>query len=157
MRNRTPRLTQRTARRPRRTAAKAAFTLIELLLVLVILAVLAALIVPRIAGRGEDARKSAAKADIAAIENSLRMFEIDNSRFPSTDEGLQALLTPPNGVTADPAKWPYLTKNNTNDPWGHPYQYRYPGTANKNGYDVFSMGIDGREGGGDDIDNWSAK
>src|SRR4051812_41031480 len=150
MRNRTPPSTRRTARR-------SAFTLIELLLVLVILAVLAALIVPKIAGRGEDARKAAAKADIAALENSLRMFEIDNSKFPSTDEGLQALITPPNGATADPSKWPYLTKNNTNDPWGHPYQYRYPGTANPRGYDIFSMGADGREGGGDDIDNWSAK
>jgi len=142
------------ARRRRSRAAATrhtAFTLIELLLVLVILAVLAAVVVPKFTGRSDDARNAAAKSDIASMGTMLDAFEVDNGRYPATDEGLQALVTAPQNAP----KWkPYIQQLKT-DPWGHPYQYRFPGQNNPNGYDLWSMGKDGRDGGGDDIDNWS--
>ena len=140
---------------PRRRLGRraAAFTLIELLLVLVILAVLAAVVVPKFTGRSEQARVAAAKADIATIELALDQFEIEAGRYPTTDEGLAALITPPQQVRG----WsgPYLKKGMPVDPWGRPYGYRFPGQINPGSPDVFSFGPDGNEGGGDDIDNWS--
>lgn len=128
------------------------FTLIELLLVVVILAVLAAVVVPKFANRSEEARVSAAKADISALETALDLFEVDNGRYPNSDEGLQALVQQPANVK----KWrEYLKRAVPSDPWGNPYNYRAPGANNVNGYDLYSFGPDGREGGGDDIDNWS--
>jgi general secretion pathway protein G len=136
----------------RRRAARAAFTLIELLLVLVILAILAAVVVPKFTNRSEQARKSAARTDIANLETVLDAFEVDAGRFPSNEEGLGALVQQPNSVKA----WhgPYV-KRVPIDPWGNPYVYRYPGQNNANSYDLFSFGPDGHEGGGDDVDNWS--
>jgi len=128
------------------------FTLIELLLVMVILVVLAAVVVPRFTGRSEQARQTAATTDIAAIESALDAFEVDNGRYPSNDEGLGALLVAPSGLQ----NWrgPYLKRNAVPvDPWNNAYVYRYPGTHNANGYDLFSMGADGREG-NDDVANW---
>ncbi|HEX8520742.1 MAG TPA: type II secretion system major pseudopilin GspG [Tepidisphaeraceae bacterium] len=130
-----------------------AFTLIELLLVLVILAVLAAVVVPKFSGRSEQARLTAAKADISMLDGALDLFEQDCGRYPSNDEGLGALIGAPNGVQ----NWhgPYIKRNSIPmDPWGNAYVYRYPGTHNTNGVDLSSMGPDGREG-NDDIDNWS--
>lgn len=128
-----------------------AFTLIELLLVMVILVVLAAVIVPRFTGRTEQAKQTAAKTDISSIETALDAFEVDIGRFPTTEEGLGALFAAPSGAT----NWrgPYLKRSLPSDPWGNAYVYKFPGTHNASGYDLYSMGPDGREG-TDDITNW---
>ena len=129
-----------------------AFTLIELLLVLVILGVLALVVVPKFAGRSEEARKTAARTDISMLEGQIDIFEQDCGRFPSNDEGLAALVSaPPN---APKWKGPYIKRGVPKDPWGNEYVYRYPGTHNANSYDLYSMGPDGREG-GDDITNFA--
>ena len=132
---------------------RSAFTLIELLLVMVILVVLAAVVVPKFTNRTEQACITAAKTDITALDTALDAFEVDCGRYPSNEEGLGALFTAPGNVQ----NWhgPYLKKSGVpNDPWGNAYVYRYPGTHNASGYDLLSMGPDGREG-NDDIDNWS--
>ena len=132
---------------------RSAFTLIELLLVLVILGILTAVVATKFSGRSESARNTAARTDISQMDTALDAFEVDNGRYPTTDEGLKHLTTPiPNAK--DPTKWPYLKRPVGNDPWGRPYQYRNPGQNNTNGYDLFSMGPDGQEGGTDDITNW---
>ncbi|MDD5440013.1 MAG: type II secretion system major pseudopilin GspG [Candidatus Omnitrophica bacterium] len=129
------------------------FTLIELLIVITIISILAAMVVPRLAGRSEQARTSAAKADVLVnIPSALDMFELDTGGFPTTEQGLNALLSKPANVTN--WKGPYL-KRVPRDPWGHIYQYRSPGTHNPD-YDVFSNGKDGKEGGNDDVTNWEA-
>jgi len=132
----------------RRHRTSHAFTLIELLLVLVILAILAAVVVPKFTGRTEQARGSAAKADVASMKVALSTFETDTGRFPTNEEGLDALVNKPGDLQG--WKRPYIEKL-PNDPWGHPYVYRCPGTGNKD-FDLFSMGPDGHEGGGDDVD-----
>jgi len=129
------------------------FTLIELLLVLVILAVLAAVVVPKFTGRREQANQAAAKAQISNLQVALDGFEIDVGRYPTSEEGLQGLMDEPTAVKN--WKGPYLPKAVGNDPWGNPYQYVSPGTHSKAGYDLFSYGPDGHEGGGDDLDNWT--
>ena len=142
-------------RRTRRatTRARGGFTLIELLLVLVILAVLAAVVVPKFTGRSEQARKAAARTDIAALEGALENFEVDAGRYPTTEEGLAALVTAPGQVKS----WngPYIRRGVPNDPWNNPYVYRFPGQMNTTGVDVYSYGPDGNEGGGDDVGNWA--
>ena len=135
-----------------RTGNRTAFTLIELLLVLVILAVLAAVVVPKFTNRSEQARVTAAKTGISSIETALDAFEVDNGRYPTSDERLDALVNAP----ANMQNWhgPYIKGGVPTDPWGNPYVYRYPGANNPNGFDLFSMGADGREG-NDDIANWT--
>jgi general secretion pathway protein G len=135
-----------------RSARASAFTLIELLLVLVILGVLAALVVPKFTNRSQQARETAAKADISNIETALNAFEIDTGRFPSTDEGLGALVSQPASVTS--WRGPYLQRGIPKDPWGNEYEYRQPGQNNASGFDLLSYGPDGREG-NDDIGNWN--
>jgi general secretion pathway protein G len=145
-------------RRPLPTAhcrlpTRSGFTLIELLAVLVILAVLAALVVPRFAGRGQQARETAARTDISTLRTALAVFESDNDRYPTTQEGLGALLDAPAGLN----NWrgPYLDQTSLpRDPWGNPYVYRQPGERNPRSYDLFSPGPDGRPGTDDDIGNW---
>ena len=129
-----------------------AFTLIELLLVMVILVVLAAVVVPRFTSRSEQARFTAARTDIANLETALDAFEVDCGRFPSNDEGLRVLVEQPNNVQ----NWrgPYIKRGLPKDPWNNPYVYRFPGANNANGYDLYSMGPDGREG-NDDVTNWA--
>ena len=141
----------RTNRRHIRARRRRGFTLMELLLVLVILGVLAALVVPKFTNRSKQARETAAKTDVRAIEVALDGFEIDNGRYPTSEEGLAALIAAPSTAT----NWngPYLKKSDPKDPWGNPYVYRYPGQNNPSGYDLYSTGPDGREG-GDDITNW---
>jgi general secretion pathway protein G len=136
----------------RRRMMRRGFTLIELLLVLVIIVVLAGIVAPKFVGRSEQARKAAARADISRIQLQLDAFEVDAGRFPTTEEGLAALLTPPASVKA----WagPYLNTLPT-DPWQNPYVYRFPGQNNVGGYDILSFGPDGTEGGNDDINNWT--
>lgn len=129
-----------------------AFTLVELLLVLVILAVLAAVVVPKFTGRSEQARVTAAKTDIHQIETALDAFEVDTGRYPSSDEGLGALVESPSNVK----NWHGYLKRIPQDPWGNPYTYRYPGSHNGTGFDLYSFGPDGREGGSDDITNWDS-
>jgi general secretion pathway protein G len=131
-----------------------AFTLIELLLVLVILAVLAGVLVPRFTSRTEQARITRAKTDLNTISLGLDQFEIDTGRLPTSEEALAALVQAPASVK----DWngPYLRQGGVpTDPWGNAYLYQQPGTHNANGYDLYSYGPDGAEGGGDDIDNWS--
>jgi general secretion pathway protein G len=139
----------------RRGRRRAGFTLVELLLVLVILAVLAAVIVPRFAGRSEQARVTAARTDIANLETVLEAFEVDAGRYPTSEEGLKALLERP----ADVPAWygPYLKRGMPKDPWGRAYVYQCPGTHNTTSYDLYSFGPDGQEGSEDDIDNWSER
>jgi general secretion pathway protein G len=146
--------TNRTGASRRRAARRAGFTLIELLLVLVILASLAAIVTPKFAKRSEQARITAAQTQISQFEVALDAFEIDLSRYPTTAEGLGALVERP---TSDAEEWqqPYLRRAVPKDPWGNDYMYRYPGQYNEEGYDLYSYGPDRKQGGGDDITNWS--
>ncbi|GAO68945.1 MULTISPECIES: type II secretion system major pseudopilin GspG [unclassified Comamonas] len=133
-----------------RHAASRGFTLIELMVVLVIIGVLAALIVPNVLDRADDARVTAAKTDIANINQALKLYRLDNQRYPTAEQGLQALVTKPTTGPA-PQNWkPYLEKL-PNDPWGNPYQYLNPGV--KGPIDIMSFGADGKAGGeGKDAD-----
>ena len=133
------------------------FTLIEIMVVVVILGILAALIAPSVINRIDDAQLVAAKQDIRSIESALKLYKLDNFRYPSTDDGLDALVTRP----SDPsAKWPeggYLSRM-PKDPWNKPYLYLYPG--NQGVFDIYSLGRDGQPGGEGldaDIGNWAAK
>ena len=132
------------------------FTLIELMVVLVILGVLAALIAPKLMDRPDEARKIAARQDIATVVQALKLYRLDNLRYPSTEQGLQALVTRP-VIAPVPGNWKaggYLEKL-PNDPWGQPYVYLSPGRHSE--IDVISLGADGQPGGeGNDADigNW---
>lgn len=137
----------------RRRAMARGFSLIELLLVMVILSILAVLVVPRFAGQSEKAKLQAARSDIAAIELAIRMFETQVARYPTQQEGLAALVDKP--ANAEGWTGPYLEKGLPTDPWGKAYQYRYPSQHKNYGYDLWSYGPDGQDGGGDDIDNWT--
>ncbi|MCB1906274.1 MAG: type II secretion system major pseudopilin GspG [Rhodocyclaceae bacterium] len=136
-----------TPSQPRRRDA-GGFTLIEVMVVIVILGVLAALIVPRVLGRPDEARIVAAKQDIASIMQALKLYRLDNRRYPSTEQGLQALVVRPS-VAPQPENWKSYLEKLPNDPWGSPYQYLSPGL--KGDVDVLSFGADGRAG-GDGID-----
>lgn len=127
------------------------FTLIELMLVVIIIGALAAMVMPRLTGRGEQARAQAAKADIQAnIATALKLYELDNGSFPTTDEGLNSLFNKP----ASAINWngPYLEKKPI-DPWGREYMYKSPGEYRSGDYDLCSLGKDGIES-TDDIRNW---
>ena len=130
------------------------FTLIEVMVVLVILGILATLIVPRIMGRPDEARIIAAKQDINSISQALKLYRLDNQAYPSTDQGLQALITKPTAPPAPP-NWKtggYLDRL-PKDPWGNEFKYLNPGVNNPNDVDVFSLGADGAPGGeGNDAD-----
>jgi general secretion pathway protein G len=130
--------------------AEKGFTLIELLLVIIIIGALAAMVMPRLTGRSEQARSAAAKADIQAnIATGLKLYELDNGGFPSTEEGLKALMSQSSGA----GNWngPYLEKEPI-DPWGRPYVYKSPGTHRVD-YDLYSVGKDGVAS-DDDVNNW---
>ncbi len=133
-------------------SASRGFTLIEIMVVVVIMGILAALVVPKLMGRTDDARIIAAKQDIATVMQALKLYNLDNQRYPTTEQGLQALRTKP---TSGPAAkgWKtggYLDKL-PKDPWGNPYQYLSPGI--KGEIDVLSFGGDGQAGGtGNDAD-----
>lgn len=129
------------------------FTLIELMLVIIVIGVLVAMVAPRLAGKSQQAKDAAARADINAnLSAALDMFEMHNGRYPTTDEGLAALRTAPSGASS--WKGPYLKRPVSLDPWGKPYMYRSPGQHNLEDYDLFSTGPDGVEGTADDITNW---
>jgi len=128
----------------------AGFTLVEIMVVVVILGILAVLIVPRVLGRSDEARVAAAKHDIAALMQSLKLYRLDNGRYPTNEQGLQALVAKPQSAPA-PSNWkPYLDKL-PKDPWGNTYLYLNPGVHGE--IDVFSLGADGQPGGtGADVD-----
>lgn len=132
------------------------FTLIEIMVVVAILGILAALVVPKIMGRPDEARIIAARQDIAAIKQALNLYRLDNVRYPTTEQGLLALVERPTSGPS-PANWKaggYL-ESLPNDPWGMPYQYLNPGLRGE--IDVFSLGADGAPGGegnNADIGSW---
>ncbi|MBX3110689.1 MAG: type II secretion system major pseudopilin GspG [Fimbriimonadaceae bacterium] len=129
--------------RPRH--GRKAFTLIELLVVITILAVLAAMILPRLIGRAEDAKVAKALADLSELNKELQTFRLDNGRFPTTDEGLNALWEQPADLTG--WKGPYSQKPVTNDPWGNAYHYEWPGSGGDDSFVLLSYGSDGQTGG----------
>ena len=137
-----------------RRRVQAGFTLIELMVVLVIIGVLAALIVPNVLERADDARATAAKTDVNNVVQALKLYRLDNQRYPTAEQGLQALIAKPT-TGPQPLNWkPYLEKL-PNDPWGRPYQYLSPGV--KGEVDVMSFGADGQSGGESkdaDIGSW---
>lgn len=134
---------------------KNGFTLIELMLVVVIIATLAALVAPRLSGRVEQAKVTAANADIFTnLSTALDLYQMDNGFYPSTEQGLSSLRVKPESSPV-PADWngPYI-KRKPIDPWGNPYVYVSPGIHNRGEYDLYSYGYDGVEGGGNDVVNW---
>ena len=132
------------------------FTLLEIIVVVAIIAILAAYIAPKVAGRVDDARISKAKSDIRVLESSLELYKLDNFVYPSSDQGLEALVNRPSGDNL--RNWRdggYIKKLNK-DPWGNDYRYAYPGSNGE--FDVFSLGADnavGGEGEAADIGNWN--
>ena len=137
-----------------RKALQRGFTLIELMVVLVIIGVLAALIVPNVLDRADDARVTAARTDIANLQQALKLYKLDNQRFPTAEQGLQALVSRPTAGPTPP-NWRATLDKLPNDPWGRPYQYINPGL--KGEVDVMSLGADGQPGGegkNADIGSW---
>jgi len=128
------------------------FTLIEIMVVVVIMGVLAALVVPKLLARTGESKIAAAKVDIATIMQSLKLYKLDNTRYPTTEQGLQALLTKPSaGPAANGWKEGGYLEKMPKDPWGFQYQYLSPGV--KGEVDVFTLGADGQPGGsGEDAD-----
>ncbi len=142
-------------RKKDRLRKSAGFTLIELLIVMVILGLLAALVGPRMFGKVGKSKQKAAKAQMALFETALDTYRLDVGKYPTSDQGLQALRTQPDG--ADKWDGPYLPKEVPTDPWGRPYAYTSP---SENGdFEILSYGADGNPGGeGEDVDivNWKA-
>lgn len=137
------------------------FTLIELLVVILILGLLIGIVGPRLIGRTDDAKVSTAKVQIESLSSALKMYKLDNGVYPSTEQGLEALVAPPQGGNI-PKKWRrggYLEKSKVpKDPWGNPYIYLSPGTQGD--FDISSYGADGAAGGDDinkDISNWDVE
>jgi len=132
--------------------AQRGFTLIEIMVVVVIMGVLAALVVPKLLSRTGESKVAAAKVDIATVMQALKLYKLDNQRYPTTEQGLQALLTKPTtGPAANGWKTGGYLEKMPKDPWGNPYQFLSPGV--KGEVDVFSYGADGAPGGtGDDAD-----
>ncbi|HET6829316.1 MAG TPA: type II secretion system major pseudopilin GspG [Ramlibacter sp.] len=133
---------------------QAGFTLIELMVVIVIIGVLAALIVPNVLNRADDARVTAARTDVNNLMQALKLYKLDNHRYPAAEQGLQALMAKPTTGPA-PVNWRQYVEKLPNDPWGRPYQYLNPGI--KGEVDVMSFGADGQSGGegaNADIGSW---
>lgn len=130
---------------------RAAFTLIELMVVVIIIAALAGMVLPHLLPRAEEAKKYIARGEIAGIATALKLYRLDNDRFPTAEEGIEALMRKP--ASAKNWKGPYLEKKAI-DPWKRPYKYSYPGSRNTMGLDIWSLGPDGQDGTEDDVTNW---
>ncbi|HVX41697.1 MAG TPA: type II secretion system major pseudopilin GspG [Gemmatimonadaceae bacterium] len=142
-----------------RTRVRAGFTLIELLVTIAIIATLAAIVAPSLFGNVGEARRSTARSQIQIMSLALDAYRVDNDDYPSTEQGLEALRTIPVGGEP-PKNWkgPYLRQLVPLDPWGKPYVYASPGVMNPNGYDLYSLGKDGKPGGDGenaDITSWN--
>ena len=138
-------------------ARDAGFSLLELMVVVVILSILALVVVPRVIDRPDQARVARAQSDIAAISSAVKLYKLDNFRYPTTEQGLTALVTRPTSTPVPPnwASGGYMDRV-PNDPWGTPYQYLSPGVHGE--FDVFSYGADGAAGGSGtdaDIGSWT--
>jgi general secretion pathway protein G len=130
------------------------FTLVEIMVVVVILGVLAVLVVPRVVGRADDARAVAAKQDVAAIMQALKLYRLDNGRYPTTEQNLAALVTKPQSQPV-PSNWQKYLDKVPKDPWGNVYHYLNPGVRGE--IDVFSLGADAQPGGSGadtDVGSW---
>jgi general secretion pathway protein G len=138
------------SRQPQSGKRTRGFTLIEMMVVMLIIGIMAAMVVPSLLSKGDEAKVTAAKADIATIMQALKMYHLDNSRYPTTEQGLQALVAKPSaGPTAN--GWKGYLEKLPKDPWGNQYQYLSPGVHGE--VDVFSYGADGQPGGsGNDAD-----
>ena len=142
------------AQRPRR----AGFTLIEIMAVVVIMGMLMATLAVGISGQIDKARVSTTRTKIVRIEQALEFYQMDNARFPTSDQGLDALANKPSSPPVPRSFTPggYIKTDGLTDPWGQPFQYRIPGSNNPHSFDLWSLGPDGVEG-GDDIANWTIK
>ncbi len=144
-------------RQIRRPHAEAGFTLLELMVVIVILGLLATVVMVNVLPSQDRAMKEKARADISVLEQSIEGYRLDNFTFPTNEQGLQALVTPPAGMARpDRYREGGYIRRLPQDPWGNPYQYAVPGEKGR--FDIYSFGADGRKGGeGDDADigNWS--
>jgi len=129
------------------------FTLLEVMVVVVIIAVMGAMIAPKVIGNIEEARISTAKSDITNIKNSLQLYKLKNIQYPSTDQGLEALVSKPSG-DPEPKSWSKMLDKTPVDPWDNPYKYLSPGSHGD--IDIYSLGPDGRQS-DDDIGSWDLK
>lgn len=141
---------------PLPVSAQRGFTLLEVMVVVVILGILAALVVPKVMSRPDEARVAASRQDIASLMQALQLYRLDNQRYPTTEQGLQALVTQPESDPVPPNWKPegYIGRL-PKDPWGHPYQYLNPGVHGE--IDVYGLGADGATGGeghAADIGSW---
>ena len=135
------------------SAKQAGFTLIEIMVVVIIIGLLSAVILPNVLGQRDKASIIKAESDISQITNQLQLYRLDNFAYPSTSEGIQALVTNPGKST-----WTGYLNSLPKDPWGNNYQYTFPGSNNTNGFDLWSLGADsqaGGEGQNADIGNWN--
>ena len=134
---------------------KRVFTFIEIMVVVIIIGVLAAIIMPKFFGRTKQAKVNAAETQLSIFSTALDAYQLDNDNYPTTDQGLKALVVKPDSPPV-PSSWkgPYLASEIPKDPWGNDYIYKCPGDHNKESYDIASYGPDGKPGGGDDITNW---
>jgi general secretion pathway protein G len=133
------------------------FTLIEIMVVVIIIGLLAAVIVPSVISKVDEAKSAKAKADIQSLETALTMFRLDNSKYPTTDQGLQALMAQPTDPSIKHWRQGGYVQRVSKDPWGNDYQYVFPGTHGGD-YDLFTLGADGQPGGDGpnaDIGNWN--
>lgn len=133
------------------------FTLIEIMVVVIIIGLLAAVIVPQVVSKVDEARVAKAKQDIQSLETALTMYRLDNSKYPTSEQGLAALVTQPTDPSIKHWRPGGYLQRVSKDPWGNDYQYLYPGTHGKE-YDLFSLGADGAPGGEGldaDIGNWN--
>ena len=134
--------------------ARRGFTLMEMLIVLSIIALLMGMVIFKVSDLTKTAKPQKANADIQTFKEMLAAYELDNGQLPTTEQGLKALWAKPTAEPV-PARWHAQLDSEVQDPWNHPYQYRYPGKHNPDKYDVYSMGEDGQPDTADDIGNWS--